>query len=326
MDFAAYREAERTGKGATETAARCYLLDGDFCVISAQTGEENAIVGAPFFDLFPANRILREEISAYARSYPRDVLLTLCARTPVLFIGTLFAQTGLVLAVLPKGTIKRTLSLPAAFHHVPAHVCVSASAQMRYKAHEEADFSAASRWLLAASAPFTCRQQADATPTSSVLAFCAEQLAALLHVPLSCDFSGLPAQSREAVDLAFAIGVMLAGLMAARRIAHANGVQLCAVKEGAPTLYLRFSRTDARDMLPEFAPLLRVAAARGAILDVVCPLDDPYLVEVRACFGVVELSAQGVRERHRFLEGKSPLLDLPASRAIPPSFPELSFD
>ena len=120
---------EQQSKGRAALGGSFYLLNRDFTLISAQTGEENAEIGASFFDIFPANRILREEIVAYAHSYPQDLLLTLCARTPVLFIGTLLAQTGFVLAIVPEGEVKRTLANPAAFHHVPAHVCVSASAR-----------------------------------------------------------------------------------------------------------------------------------------------------------------------------------------------------
>ncbi len=325
MDFTTHLEKERPSDERAIPAARYYLLDGDCCIISAQTGEENAARATSFFDLFPANRLLREEITSYIHSYPRDVLLTLCGRTPVLFIGTLYAHTGLVLAALPEAQIKKTLSFPAAFHHVPACVCVSASAQMRYLVHDEAAFADACRWLLAVSAPFLATQSAE-LELPAVLSTCAQRLCALLQTPLSCDFSGLPALSCAGVCPEFAVGVMLATLWAARRVSPVGEVQLYAAYEGAPMLYLSFSRADEKDPLPEFAALLRCAAARGAVLDVVCLKKDPHLVQLRAGIGVVELSAQGGRERHHFLEGKSPLVLLSGAHTLSPSFPEISFD
>ena len=322
MDFLAYHDgAVLAGKAV----GQYYLLDGALCVISAKTGEENAVFGTSFFDLFPATRAVREEIAAYLRSYPQEVLLTLCGRTPVVLVGTLYAQTGLVLAVLPEGNTKKTLTLPAAFHHVPAHVCVSTSAQMRYKAHNEEAFAAAARWLSTVGAPFLFSQSVSGE-LSAWLSLCTKRLSALLKTPLFCDLSGLPALSMSGVQTEFALGVMLATLMAAGRAATNAEVRLCALFESTPMLYLEYTR-DALSHTPrELEPLLTCAAARGAVLDVVYPLNDPYLVQVRVCIGVVELSAQGVRERHRFLEGKSPLLEMPASHAIPPVFPELSFD
>lgn len=325
MEYMMHLEKERPSDERAVPAARYYLLDGELCIISAQTGEENATSGTSFFELFPANRLLREEITSYVHSYPRDVLLTLCGRVPVLFIGTVYAQTGLVLGVLPEAPIKKTLSFPAAFHHVPACVCVSPSAQMRYLAHDEAAFADACRWLLAVSAPFLATQNAE-RELSAVLSTCAQRLCALLQASLSFDFSGLPALSCAGACPEFAVGVMLATLWAARRVSPVGAVQLYAAYEGAPTLYFSFSRADAEDPLPEFTALLRCAAARGAVLDVVCSGEDPHLVQLRAGIGVVELSAQGVRERHCFLEGKSPLVLLPSAHTLSPSFPELSFD
>lgn len=323
MSFAVYSEKERAAGESVSGVARLYLLDAGFRVLSAPVSEEN---GAFFFDLYPAGRPAREEIDAYLRSYPQELLLTLCARMPVLFIGTFFAQTGLLVAVVPEGEIKATLSFPAAFHRVPAHVSVSPSAQMRYKVHEEEAFAAAGRWLAAMSAPFALCWSAGEAKVSALLDFCLTRMATLLGVSVSADFSGLPALFLDGLCGEFALGVMLAALMAARRLASADGVQLYAAMEGAPTLHLRLSRADGEDTLPEFQPLLRVAAARGAILDVVCPQNEPRSVQIRACFGMVELSAQGVRERHRFLEGKSPLGTMAVAHAVSPDFPELSFD
>ena len=326
MSFLTKLQDEQQTAQALSATADLYLLDAGLGIIGTCAQGESNRIGTSFFDHFPANRVSREEIFGYLRSYPHDVLLTLCGRTPVVFIGTLFAHTGLVVAVLPKGEVKRTLSFPAAFHHVPAHVCVSPSAQMRYKVLDEEAFAEASRWLLFVSAPFRYHQNAEATFTSSLLRFCATRLSSLFGVPLSEDFSGLPALSRDGLDLAFAVGVMLAAFAAASRLSPTEGVRLYAAKEGAPMLYLQFSCGEARDPLDEFVPLLRVAVARGAILDVVSPQDAQNLVQVRACFGVVELSAQGVRERHRFLEGKSPLGEMPSAHALPYAFLENSFD
>lgn len=324
MSFLAYYENEQSAARASAMTGQYYLLDRNFSLISAKTGAENAEIGTSFFNLYPSNRVLREEIVTYVHSYPADVLLTLCARTPILFAGTLLAQTGLILAILPEGEIKRTLSLPAVFHRVPEHVCVSPSAQMCYKPHAEAEFAAACRWLLGAAAPFLHPKSTELS-FPFVLRTRAMQLATLWNVPLFCDFFGLPALSCHDIDVGFAIGVMLVTFSAARRLS-CKEVRLYVAMEDAPTLYLIYSCADAVDALPEFHPLLAVAAARGATLDVVSPKEDPLCVQVRAHLGVVELSAQGLRERHRFLEGKRPLLSASDIRVIPPSFPEFSFD
>ena len=108
-------------------AARCYLLNADFKVLNASCAEQGAS-DSSFFDLFPAKRALCEEVDAYVRSYPREMLLTLLGRTPLLLVGTIFAHTGLLFAVLPEGDVAQTLSFPAAFHRVPAAITVSPSA------------------------------------------------------------------------------------------------------------------------------------------------------------------------------------------------------
>ena len=119
---------------------------------------------------------------------------------------------------------------------------------------------------------------------------------------------------------------MLSVLLAARRVGCTDGVRLYAAMEGTPTLYLEYTCPQAADFPTELAPLLSCAASRGMMLDVVTPKADPARVQIRACFGIVELSAQGVRERHCFLEGKSPLGALAQGAATPCPFPELSFD
>lgn len=326
MNFTVYQDKPYSSERISVPRARLYLLNSALCVIEERTQSENgedAAHGTSFFDLFPAKRVVQEEIAAYVRSYPQRMLLSLCSCTPVLFIGTLTAHAELALAAVPEGEVKSTLSFPAAFHRVPACVSVSPSAQMRYKTHDEAAFAAAAQWLLGVSAPFTCPKDAALAPT---LSFCAQRLSRLLNVPFPCDFSGLSAHSCAGLDIELAIGVMLAALMAAKRENAQEGVRLYAATEGAPTLYLEYVRTKCLADVPEFLPLLACAAARGAILDVVCLKQDPRRVQIRAAFGVVELSAQGVRERHRFLEGKSPLCVSPQSRAISPPFPEFPLD
>jgi hypothetical protein len=304
-------------------AVRYYLLNDALCVVNDGTDAQNGDTCASFFDLFPTKRAVREEIADYLRSFPCEMLLTRCGRTPVLFVGTLMPHTGLVLAVLPEGEIKGTLAFPAAFHHVPSCACVSPSAQMYYKAHDEERFAAACRWLLRVGAPFTPGKEAE---LGAELSRCARLLSQLLDVPLAADLSGLLARSLEGIDERFAIGVLLATLAAAAREGDGGSVQLYAATEGVPTLYLSYDRVGAAATVPEFLPLLRCAEARGMALDVACPLADPHRVQVRASLGIAELSLQGVRERHRFLEGKSPLGSSHAAHAVPISFPELFLD
>jgi len=325
MSFAPYRDKLQIADEIPALAARYYLLNSDFAIISAHTGEENGVAATSFFDLFPTNRVLRAEIADYVRSYPQKALLTLCGRTPVLLVGTLCAHTGLVLAVLPQGTVKRTLTAPAAFHRVLTHISVSDSAQKRYVPHGEAEFAAACRWLTGVSVPFVQAPNAE-RELAPTLSFCASRLSQLFGVPMAADFSGLPRLSCTGVELEFATGVLLASLMAAQRSGAENGVRLYAAMESAPTLYLEYDRAESANTVSEFLPLLSCAAARGTVLDVVCPGTEPRRVQIRACIAITELSAQGVRERHRFLEGKSPLCALPQSHAILPPFPEFPFD
>lgn len=325
MDLTMPYEKRREMKSEGVPTARLYLLNTDFLTISAATGEENAQIGASFFELFPANRLLREELSAYVASYPSDVLLTLCGRAPVVFAGALAAQAGLVLAAVPEGEIKRTLGAPAAFHRVPACVRVGTTAQMKYRAHDEADFSRAAQWLLSLSTSLSCRAEAQILTRDRLLG-CVTRLSALLDVPLSCDFSGVLDTSLAELNEGFAVGVVLAALMLARRVSPGAGVRLCAVSESAPTLYLEICCESADDPFPELLPLFDRARARGAVLDAVRPKGNPHLLQLRACIGTVELSAEGLRERARFLEGFSPLGAMPTPHAIPAVFSEISFD
>ncbi len=325
MSFTTKSDKEQRAQSAKTQTPQYYLLNDALCILNADTGAKNDNTCPSFFDLFPAKLAVREEIAAYVRSFPGELLLTLCGGTPVLLAGTLAAHTGLVLALLPEGEIKKTLAAPAAFHRVPACVSVSPSAQLRYKTHDEESFAAACRWLLKIGAPFTLPGD-EGRELNSALSFCATRLSQLLDVPLSLDLSGLPALSCVGIDMAFAVGVILTTLAAAKRDGTENGVQLYAAMEGAPTLRLSYDRAEIADTVPEFSSLLRCAEARGASLDVVCPDTDPHRVQVRASLGIVELSAQGVRERHRFLEGKSPLGAMPREHAITADFPELSMD
>ena len=117
---------------------------------------------------------------------------------------------------------------------------------------------------------------------------------------------------------------MLAAMMAARRLSPGRCVRMYGAMEGEPTLYLELEREEKEDAFFEFAPLLSRAASRGCTLDVVFDRERPTLIFVRAVLCVAELSAQGVRERHRFLEGKSPLAVRVADAPRPIPFPELS--
>ena len=309
MDLMTKAKKEQRQSDGAVSAAQYFLLDRDFGIVSCDTSKENGengATGASFFDIFPAKRAVREEMADYVRSFPHKILLTLCGRTPVLLVGTLAAHTGLALAVLPQGD-------------------VSPSAQMRYKAHDDELFAGACRWLANVSAPFVGFDEAERN-LASALEFVAERLSLLTDLALSHDFMGVSTLSCAKVDVAFATGVMLAALAAAKRADKEQSVRAYAATEGAPTLYLEYTRTENADAAPEFLPLLGCAAARGVSLDVVCPVSEPERVQIRASLGVVELSAQGVRERHRFLEGKSPLDILPQARGMALPFPEISFD
>ena len=325
MDLMTKAKKEQRQSDGAVSAAQYFLLDRDFGIVSCDTSKENGAMGASFFDIFPAKRAVREEIADYVRSFPHKILLTLCGRTPVLLVGTLAAHTGLTLAVLPQGDVRSALAFPAAFHGVSANVCVSPSAQMRYKAHDDELFAGACRWLANVSAPFVGFDEAERN-LASALEFVAERLSLLTDLALSHDFMGVSTLSCAKVDVAFATGVMLAALAAAKRADKEQSVRAYAATEGAPTLYLEYTRTENADAAPEFLPLLGCAAARGVSLDVVCPVSEPERVQIRACLGVVELSAQGVRERHRFLEGKSPLDTLLQACGAALPFPEISFD
>ena len=325
MDLTKKLQAEQDVGDFDATSLQWYLLNDGFCVLRAHTCAEKDAVGAFFFDLFPAKRAVLEEVSAYVRSYPSQMLLTLCGSAPVLFVGAPVMHAGLVLAVLPQGEIKRTLTALAPFHGVPACVCVSRSAQMRYKAHAERPFAAACRWLLYIGAAFAYPTQ-TAPELAATLSRCVTRLGKLLEVPVDYDFSGLPLLACDASTVDFAIGVVLATLVAAKGTGDGSGVRLYAAMEGAPTLHMEYACNDPSDTVPELQAVLACAAVRGAVLDVVCPVEDPHRVQVRAALGAVELSAQSVRERHRFLEGKSPLGTLPQCRAIPVAFPRLSLN
>lgn len=323
MDISTFSKEKQGLDAHALPLGKVYLLDREFRVLNGDKNCENGTTCAFFFDIYPANRVTREEIDAYLTSFPQECLLTLCGRTPVVFVGTLLVHTGLVLAVVPECEIAKTLSHPAAFHHVPSHIVVSASAQMRHKAHREDAFRAAAEWL---SALRVFCFGAESLALDTLLTSRCNALASLLSVPISLDFSGLFTAPRTGAHPEFALGVVLAFLTLARREGVTSPTRLVGVMEGAPMLYLE-CECDAFDTRPpELLPLLLCAEARGVVFDVVIPDGAPCRLQARVCLTVAELSAQGVRERHRFLEGKSPLYALPCARALTPDFPELSLE
>ena len=323
MDLLSFSEEKQDFGAHALPAGSVYLLDRELRVLGGGENSENAATCACFYDIYSADRATREEIGAYLASFPQELLLALCGRTPVIFVGTLLAHTGLVLAVVPDGEVAKTLSKPAAFHHVPLHIAVSASAQKRYKAHREEAFLAAGRWLSLLRA-FCFDMEAPAL--DALLSSRSTALASLLSVPISLDLAGLFAAPRTGTHPEFAIGVVLAFLMLAKRTGALSPVRLVGVMEGAPMLYLECERATFDTQPPELLPLLRCAEARGVLIDVVIPDANPCHLQARVCLTVAELSAQGVRERHRFLEGKSPLYASSCARALTPDFPELSLE
>lgn len=327
MDFTAYY-ADRGLIGKTEgneqaPAADFYLLDGAYTVLGAYTCGEGAPLGSHFFDRFPANRPAKEELREYLASFPHEVLLLRCGRVPIFFVGTFFAHTGLVFAIIPRDTLKQIFAFPAAFHHVPATLFVSKTGQMYYKAHAEADFAAACRFYTEMSAPFLYHDQ-NKEPSLPALFYRAVHLAQLCGVRMTYDFSGLRMAAGEVLDPEFCTGLLLGVMMAARRLDARREVHVYGAYEGAPVLFLQFCGGDGKPH--ELFPLLSRAEARGRTLDVVRPQNTPDLIQVRAVLTVAPLSVQGVRERQRFLTGGSPLALLPKSHAVPLEFPELSLN
>ena len=178
-----------------DSVAELYLLDDNMTLLSTRNAREDAVLGQSVFDLYPANRVTRDELFAYLHSFPQDVLLSLCGRTPLLFVGTHFMQTGLIPVLLPPAPIRDILSHPAAFHHVPQHVCVAPSSQGRYRAWDEERFAAACRWLVEACLPYTYRALEQHSPVTPVLSLQGSAACILITILLACNIQAVPTWS-----------------------------------------------------------------------------------------------------------------------------------
>ncbi len=307
----------------SEPMADFYVLDAAYTVLSARTRAAGIPIGASFFEHIPTGRAQKEELAEYLRVPSQKALLLCCTRTPVLFVGTVFAHTGLIFAILAPEKARRTLAFPAALQGVLEGLSVSRTAQMYHKTHTEAEFAAACRFCIDAITPFTYRNERADAPILPVLVYRAVHLAQHCGVRLCYDLSGLRGMGEHDVDVSLFTGVMLAATALAHRTVPDKTLRVFGAYEGAPVLYLELQTADPKDALLEFEPVLARATARGCVLDVVRLREDPSRVQVRAHLNVSELSVQGVRERHAFLEGGTVLSALPQATRILPDFPEI---
>lgn len=302
-------------------AADVYLLDASYTILAAHTRCEEVPLGTCFFDRIPASKEAKAELHEYLHSFPHAALLLRCTRTSVLFVGTVFAHTGLILAIVASGSVEKTLAYPAALHGILSCLCLSRAAKLRYKAHNEEDFAAACRFCTGTLAPFCYHNTSLNAPILPILVYRAQELARCCGIDLTYDFTGLG--SACDLELELFTGVMLAASMLARRMGVERSLRTYAALEGGPVLYLDLRVENEKEPLSELLPLLQRATVRGNVLDVVRLREDPSRVQIRAVLHTTELSAQGVRERHAFLEGRSPLQTTPKTILICPDFPEM---
>lgn len=293
----------------TDLRSEVYLLDASYWVLSARAEQDTQqVLDRGFFDLFPAADSEREALEDYLRGYDHSCLLLQTKKTPVLFIGCFFKETGLMLAVVPLGRVQQVLCRPALFDRVPESLRISRGGLARYALPGEEERELVARWYVSVSTPFLFgAEQSGGEGLLRALALRATRLTELLGCRLAFDFTGLGLRPTDVIDIALYTGVLTAALMAASRMGGERTVRMRLQHDFGVgvMLYAELRRADGQDPLAELRPVALAAQNRGAILDAVCLPEDLYRIELRASLSPIELSLQGTKERHPLLNGRS---------------------
>lgn len=335
MDLSDYYTASgligaSTGAAAAQIA-HLYLTDEHFTVLSSARGKDDLAPGEALFSRYP---VARSALSALANRLcaPDKPLLLLAGREPILIVGALRGAAGILPVIVPGKEMRGLLGSPAALCGLSEDLAVVPAAAGKYRKFTNDEIGRVRDYVRAVTYPF-----APFPPTLSggallpALSSRAAQLAGLAGVPLEYDLSGFGMRATDRILPTWAVGVLLAVLTAAARTAgekaQAVRVYIDRGGTGEPMMHLAFRSEDTGTPFAEFLPLAQKARERGAIFDAVVFPDRPHEVQVRASLSPVELSAEGLKEKHELLMGDAPAASsvIPIPDAVRDAF-ELSFD
>ncbi len=321
MDLSAYCInhgiiGEADGRAAPHTAA-LYLLDKNGRILSSHAKMSADAVGKSIFELYPASAEARQSFLDATTGFDRTNYLLLCRNAPMVLCRAPLLQTGALLAALPtaKGVL-RTLRAPAAFFEVMPHLEFSRVARERSAMHEPDAFSAACHWYASLDKAF-CTGQLVTTRDQLLhaLSVRATYLALLCGCRLEFDFRDAFLLPEFNIDLNTYTGVLLAALMAARRIDPAQTVSLYLSRNYTygPLLYIKLDRGTSQGRLPELELPARTASMRGAVFQDFSPADAPNEVQICASLSPIKLSRQQLKESLNWKE-QFPLRQTPRAR------------
>ena len=303
--------------------AGLYLLDGNLTVLSQYTDGADVEIGSRFFDTYIAAREERDALAQHLCRHGGDNFLMMCRSTPVLFFCGLFLKTGLLLAVIPTGEIAQTLRAPSAFVGVLGDLVLSRGALAQYKTHTPEDFARVCEWYLTVCRTLSHKGAVGVGEVdAAVLGRRASQLAKLTGTRIEFDFRGLGRYSDDTQELTWFTGVVLAALMAARRLCSHKTLYLTAGREypGGSALRLYLHRDDENARVPEFSPLLALAKIRAVPFELLEDERERQVLQLYTYICTVELSAQGVKESHHLMDDSVPPIGV--QHEIPPSVTE----
>ena len=318
--------------GAAADIARLYLADERLVVLAAAREADGAARGKVPFRLFSVAGSVRAALAESLQASEKRPLLLLFGGEPILIVGALRGVAGILPVIVPGGVARELLAAPAALCGAVEDIAVVPSHAGKYRKRTESEIERAREFVRTVTRPFSPLSPTLAGEALlSALATRAAQLSGLVGVPLEYDLSGFGMRVTDRILTEWYTGVLFAVLTAAARTAgeKARAVRAYIDRDGIgkPMMHLSFWREDTDAGFAEFIPLAQKARTRGAIFDAVVFPDRPHEVQVRASLSPVELSAEGLKEKHELLAG-----DLPAAPSVIP-IPEavrddceLSFD
>ena len=336
MDLSSYYAANGligTSTGAAAAGiAHLYLTDEHFTVLSAARGKDDLAPGEALFSRYPVARSARPALAKCLCAADKRSLLLLAGKEPILIVGALRGAAGILPVIVPGGEMRELLGAPAALCGLSENVTVVPTAAGKYRKFTDGEIERVREFVRTVTHPFS---PFPSTLTGgallSALAARAAQLAGLVGAPLEYDLSGFGMRATDRILSEWAVGVLFAVLTAAARTAGEKARTVRAYIDrggtGEPMMHLSFWREDTETAFAEFLPLAQKARERGAIFDAVVFPDRPHEVQVRASLSPVELSAEGIKEKHELLAGDAPTAPsvIPIPEAVRSEY-ELSFD
>ncbi len=312
---------EADGLVAPHTA-QLYLLDKTGRIVSEHTKGVESVIGKYFFEVYPANAAERDAFRQALGGFESRNLLLVTRSSPALLCCGAFGKSGMALCALPTDEVRRTLLYPGDFAGVLPQLMLSPTAATRRRAHDAAAFLAASRWYTPFERAFCSTVGDGLHALTNALSTRVTYLALLCGVRVEFDFRNAVLLCNTQVDIDLYTGVIMAVLMAARRLDATSTVQMYLDRndrDGA-VLHVRFSAPDERDTIPELEAIDLAALMRGMAFHPARYIDNPGEVHLYASLTLPELSVQGTKQENPLLRWPSQLDYAP--RSIPIERPD----